>query len=295
MKKILENFYIFSKSIVSFTLLICLLATLYVFYISYQKEKGIAQNVTSFDQDLKNDINNNTKLINEIANELKLNEISLSEIKKSITSLANQEKNIDTSSLDENIELLNKNFKNLSEEIENLKSSISVNAVNKPKNNINIINKNKNKIIDLILLKYQNNMKFNQELEYLNKIIGNNDPGIDKISILSIKPFKGFKYLKENYDQEVNNFLKKTINKDPDSLFSKIVLPYLYISPSSENVLSSDLILKIKEIELQIQNRNLEIALKNLKTINGYETEFESSLLEIKKYLNFKTELYGLK
>ena len=294
MKKIIQNFYIFSKFLLSFTLLICLLGTLYIFYKSYQKEKEIVENQISFDEQLKDEISNNTKLINQIAKELKLNETSLNEIKKNIKSLIKQDKNINASSLSGNIELLNENFKSLSEEIENLKLAQSNKSTEQQEDKGKVLDKNKNEIIDLIMFKYENNMKFNQDLEYLNKIVGNND-SIDKISILSIKPFKGFNYLNEIYDKEVNIFLKKMISNDPDSLFNKIILPYLSLSPTSENVVTSDVILKIKEIESQIKNKNLENVLQNLETINRYETEFKSSLLEIDKYLKFKNELYSLK
>ena len=72
-------------------------------------------------------------------------------------------------------------------------------------------------------------------------------------------------------------------------------MPYLEISPTSENIVTNDLILKIKEIKLYISNRDIESALKNLKTIENYDNNFQFSYLEIEKYINFKTELFRLR
>ena len=71
-------------------------------------------------------------------------------------------------------------------------------------------------------------------------------PILKKIIILSSNPFRGHQYLKKIFNEEVNIYLKKIINKKPNSLFSKIILPYIEISPTSENIITSDLILKIK-------------------------------------------------
>ena len=66
-----------------------------------------------------------------------------------------------------------------------------------------------------------------------------------KYLLLSIKPFKGHDIFKAKFNEEVNIYLKKLINKNPDSLFSKIILPYLDVSPTSENKIDDDLILKL--------------------------------------------------
>ena len=118
---------------------------------------------------------------------------------------------------------------------------------------------------------------------------------IEKIAILSTKPYKGHEYLKIKFNEEVNSYLKKIINTNPESLFSKIILPYLEISPTSENKISNDLILKIKETKLHLENKNIENALVNLKNIDNYENIFEETYLEINKYIIFKKELLSLK
>ena len=296
MKNIFANFYIFSKLALSFSLLACLLGALYLLYINYRNENIISQNELRFEKELQNSINNNSELIKKISSELKANEKVLDQIKENIKIFSNKDQGYDISLLNKNIQSLNDDFNLLSIEIQNLKNNNLSLLSDDKKNDANVVNNSKNDIIDLIFIKYQNNISFNQEFEYLRKIINNkNISNIEKISILSNEPFKGHEYVKNIFDEEVKIYLKKIINKNPDSLFSKIILPYLEVSPSSENIVKNDLILKIKEIKLNIENRNMEDAFKNLKTIEDYENIFYLSSLEINKYINFKNELYRLK
>ena len=296
MKKIFDNLYVFSKFALSFTLLICLIGTLYVLYINYHKESIMSQNELKFEEELRINIIKNSELIDLISKEIKLNKVMLDEIKKDTRSLSNEDINQDISTLNENIKSLNQNFKLLSNEIQILKNNEDILKTKKENDKPVIINSSKNDIIDLILIKYENNITFSQELEYLTKIISaDKNANIEKINLLSNNPFKGHEYLKNKFNEEVNIYLKKTINTNPDSIFSKIILPYLEISPTSENMITNDLILKIKKINLHIENRNLESALKDIKSIDNYMNIFKLSSLEINKYLNFKSELYNLK
>ena len=296
MKKIFDNLYVFSKFALSFTLLICLIGTLYVLYINYHKESIMSQNELKFEEELRINIIKNSELIDLISKEIKLNKVMLDEIKKDTRSLSNEDINQDISTLNENIKSLNQNFKLLSNEIQILKNNEDILKTKKENDKPVIINSSKNDIIDLILIKYENNITFSQELEYLTKIISTDkNANIEKINLLSNNPFKGHEYLKNKFNEEVNIYLKKTINTNPDSIFSKIILPYLEISPTSENMITNDLILKIKKINLHIENRNVESALKDIKSIDNYMNIFKLSSLEINKYLNFKSELYNLK
>ncbi len=295
MKKVFENIYIFSKFSVILVLFICLIGTLYIFYKNYEKEKSISQKQLNIEENLKESINKNSILIEKIANELKFNNSKLLDIKKNLETLSAQNKTENTSSLENSINILNKNFNKLSKELKDLKSKNSL-LIQKSKNNSIIIDTSKEEIIDLIVLKYENQMNIQNEINYLIKIIEKNkQPIINKISILSTKPFKGYKYLSNVFDEEVNIYLKKTINKNQDSLFNKIVLPYLDISPTTENPITNDIILKIKNIKSNIESNDIENAEKNLKSILDSNNIFKTTLFEIDKYLKFKNELHKLK
>ena len=116
-----------------------------------------------------------------------------------------------------------------------------------------------------------------------------------KILLKTNNPYKGHEYIKDTFNKEVNNHLKNVNIKNPNSVLSKIFWPYVEISPSSENKITDDLILKIKEIKLSLNNNNLENALSKITNIENHEKIFELSYLEISKYLDFKNELLKLK
>ena len=295
MKKIFENLYIFSKLTLSLTLLICILGILYVFYVNYQNENKLSQNQLSFEKELKNGIDSNNKLIATINNKIKQYERSLVEIKKSLDLLSKNEKINDITNVNESIELLNNNFKKLSEEITNFKNNNLNSFKDNGEKKIKIINDSKKDIIDLILIKYENNKKIDQELQYLRTIVSQNKlANFEKILILSNKSFSGFDYLQNQFSEEVNIYLKELTQIRSVSLFSKVISPYIKISPTSENQITNELIAKIKEIKIHIQNKNADNALTNLKSIKNYETIFKLSSQEINNYLNFKNELLGL-
>ena len=295
MKKIFENLYIFSKLTLSLILLICIIGILYVFYINYQNENKLSQNQLSFEKELKNGIDSNNKLIITINNKIKQYEKSLVEIKKSLDLLSKNEKINDITNVNESIELLNNNFKKLSEEITNFKKNNLNSSKDNGEKKIKIINDSKKDIIDLILIKYENNKKIDQELQYLRTIVSQNKlANFEKILILSNKSFSGFDYLQNQFSEEVNIYLKELTQIRSVSLFSKIISPYIKISPTSENQITNELIAKIKEIKIHIQNKNADNALTNLKSIKNYETIFKLSSQEINNYLNFKNELLGL-
>ena len=296
MKKFIENFYIISKLGLSLTLMVCLIGTLYVLYINYQKEDKISEKQIIFSENLQKNINKNSELINKIVTEIKTNEVTLLDIKNNLESIKKFNKDEDISKLSESIKLLNKNFDLLSNEIQSLKNINTSSVSDKNSSALKNVDINKDEIIDLILFKYENNMNLNKELEYLDKFTEQNKKThLEKISILLSSPFKGYDYLSTTFEEEVNIYLKKLINKKPESFFSKIILPYLDVSPSTENIITNDLIIKIKKVKINIQNRNIKNSLINLKTIKDYEKSFKISTIEIKKYLDFKNEISNLK
>ncbi len=294
MKKIFESLYLFSKFGISFTLLICLFVSLYILYVNYQKEGMVSQNQSIVDNELLININKNTSLINEIFNEVKINEKSLSEITKYIETIPSKSSNEDYKKIYKSIDNLNKNFEKLSREIKDIKNKDV--SLYKNTNKTNELKKeNKVDIVNLILLKYENNINFEKELEYLATIVDETDfSNIEKLSILSKSPYKGHQYLIEIFDNEVNDSLKIMINQNPESFLSKVIMPYVNISPTSENKITSDLVMQMKEIKLNIQKGNIEEALKTLILIIEYDKMFALSSLEMKKYIEFKKYLSDL-
>lgn len=295
MKKIYEKLYLFSKFSVSFILLICLIGLLYVFLINYQNETKLSQNNSLIQNNLQNDVNKNLNLIKNLSEELKLTRSTIAEIQNLLKFSDDKKIKNDILKISENINILNNNFNVLSKEIENFRNNN--NLTNKNNNDQpSIIYEGTNEVINLILIKYENNINFDQELQYLKTISNEKKlPIFEKISLLKQDPFKGFKNLKNIFNSETNLFLKENIIKKEDSFISKFLLPYLNISPSSENTITNNEILALSKISKNLDNKNIRKALDNFKAINNYKIKFTQSLEEINKYLKFVNELYLVK
>ena len=70
MKKIFENFYIFSKFSVSFVLLLCVIFLIYIIYINYQNEDEVAKHQFELENELTANINENSEFIKNISKEI---------------------------------------------------------------------------------------------------------------------------------------------------------------------------------------------------------------------------------
>ena len=292
MKKIYNYLFLFSKFSISLILLICIIGLIYIFFVNYKNEIKISQNKLSNQNELKLEIRNNLDLIKNISKEVKSNQSSLLDIKNSLSSISKKNSNNDNSKIIENIKILNNNFTNLSKEIENIKNnnlkSSSKNFVKQP----NIVNDSKGEIIDLILIKYENNIDFGREIDFLKKISNEDDTTkFEKIMILNNDSFKGFINLKNIFSNESNLYLKTTINKNQSSLLSNIILPYLDVSPSTENNIVNNQVLLLKEISKELENKNIQKVFEDMKSISNYQTFFPESLIEINKYNKFTDAL----
>ena len=74
-------------------------------------------------------------------------------------------------------------------------------------------------------------------------------------------------------------------------LLSNIILPYLDISPSTENEIIDNQVLLLREISKELENKNIQKVFEDLKSISNYETFFSNTLTEINKYNKFTNAL----
>tara|TARA_B100000609_G_C17189421_1_gene421611 strand:- start:525 stop:1409 length:885 start_codon:yes stop_codon:yes gene_type:complete len=294
MKKIFEGVYLLSKFSISIILLFCLLTLIYIFFIGYKKNENLEKSQLYNDKELREKIDQNSNLIIEISKELKKNNDLIKEVEDNLLS--------QPSLYSEEITTIKKNLENLNENLSSLKNDIK--KINVKSQNLeitnndtktNIIEKSKDEILDLILLKYVNNLSYDSELSYLSKNFNNlSNSSLEKIYSLNDMKYKGHDYLKNKFDEEINNFLKERVNKS-STFINKILLPYVKISPSSENSINDDLLLKIERVKKFIINENIDKAYNNLILIDNYEKIFIVSYFEMNNYRNFKAEIDKLK
>ena len=292
MQKFFKNFYVFSKYTVSFILLICLIFSLYLLFQSYKKQQYLTKNSLDLENIIKEDVNENYKSIRQVFSEVELTKNSLSKIEDSIKSLKSQNKNEEINLLIKNIESLSNKLDLLSSEVQGIKNTRD----DKFRNTDLKIDNNKKEILDLILIKYQNYLNVDNELNFLETIIDSSKKKhVEKIRILKIEPFLGFDSLEKKFDEEINIFLKNKINTNSKNYFLSSILPYINVSPSSENRIDDRMIILLNKIKIEISNKNIYEAYKNLNYLDESKIYFNSSIEQIKNYLDFKKEIISLR
>ena len=205
MKKIFGSFYIFSKFSLSFVLLLCVFFLIYLLYVNYQNEEKVTKNQFELENEFRTNINENTKYIKEISKEILETNTALINIEKLIKENSNKKSEIDLTEINESIALLNKNFNSLNLEISSIKNK---SIENQSKNNAELLNQSINEVVELIKIKYVNNIDFDEELKYLETILKKeNLPILEKLLILKNSKYKGHKFLEDQFDNEVNLYL----------------------------------------------------------------------------------------
>ena len=291
MKKVFDSFYVFSKFSLSFILLLCVFFLVYLLYTNYQNEDEVSKLQIELENELRENINENSEFIKNISKEILETKTALTNIEKLIKENSNKESKVDLTSINESIKKLNNNFNSLSFEISSIKNK---NIVYQPNNNPELVNQSIKEVVELIKIKYENNMDFDRELKYLETILENNkNPILEKLSILKKNKYKGHLFLESQFNDEVNLYLKNILNEN-NSLFNKIFLPYINLSPSSENIIFDEKILILEETKFFIKNRNITKAYDSISKIENYKVFFKLSLNEMKNYNNFIKEISKL-
>ena len=235
--------------------MLCVFFLIYLLYTNYHNEDEQAKVQKDLEIELRKGINENSQYIRNISNDILQTKTALKNIEKIIKENSYNNSKIDLKKINENISLLNKNFNNLSSEFSQIKND---NFKNQKKNNSQLISQSINEVVQLITIKYENSINFDKELKYLETVLEKENIVIlEKLSILKNNKYKGHSFLEDQFDKEVNLYLKNMINQK-ESLFNKILLPYMNLSPTSENSIVDEKILILKEIKFYIKNRNID-------------------------------------
>ena len=291
MKKFFDSFYIFSKFSLSFILLFCVFFLIYILYINYKNEDQISNFQLELENELRTNINKNSELIQNISNEILETQKTLTNIEKIIKENSNKKMEVDLTAINESIDLLNKNFNILNSDISSLKNK----KIDNQSNNTQLINQSVSEVVELIKLKYENSRNFDKEFKYLEKILEKDKiPLLEKLSILKNNKYKGHIFLENKFKIELDLYLKKMINRN-NNFINKIFLPYINLSPTSENTIVDDKVLLLEEINFYIKNRKIDEAYISIRKIEGYEDFFQISLNEMKNYTSFIKEISKIK
>ena len=175
------------------------------------------------------------------------------------------------------------------QEIKTLNDSDSNKALS---NNIltPVIDKNKKEIIKLINYKFENNLDFTEELEILESFGNSNNQHIfEKINLIRLKNFRGNKFLKNIYSQELDIYLKEKINNNSHNFISKSLMSFVEIEPTKINNIKDNETLLLKEISGLLEEKNYKTSYTIIITLDNYETYFKETINQIQIANDFKT------
>jgi len=288
MKKILDYLYIFSKLSTSFILLFILIIFGYFFYISFKN-----QEISNNDQlELINKLNQNVENLSMLSKKIEITETSLDQLKTSIQNITKSDQSKEVVSLNKKIEELDLGLKNILVDLQEIKT-LNISGSNKVSSNnilIPVIDKNKKEIIKLINYKFENNLDFTEELDILQNFDDSNNQHIyEKINLIRLKNFRGNKFLKDVYSQELNIYLKEKFNKSSLNIISKSLMSFVAIEPSKTNVIKNNETLLLKEISALLEDKNYKTSYTRIITLDSYEIYFKETINQIQIANDFKT------
>ena len=288
MKKTLNYLYIFSKLSTSFILLFIIIILGYFFYISFKN-----QEISNNDQlELINKLNQNEENLSKLSKKIEITENSLNQLKSSIQNITNFDQSKEIVSLNKKIQELDLGLKNILVDLQDIKTSNILESNKDQSNNILIpvIDKNKKEIIKLINYKFENNLDFTEELDILQRFGDSNNQHIyEKINLIRLKNFRGNKFLKDIYSQELNIYLKEKFNKSSLNIISKSLMSFIAIEPSKTNDIKNNEILLLKEISTLLEEKNYKTSYTKIITLENYESHFKETINQIKIANDFKT------
>ena len=287
MKKIFDYLYIFSKLSTSFILLFILLIFGYFFYISFKNQE------TSNNEQLEliNMLNRNVENLSELSKKIEITEISIDEIKTSIQNITTSDQSKEVLFINKKIEKLDLGLKNILVDLQAIKTINNSVSDIAPSNNIlnPIIHKNKKEIVKLINYKFENNLDFTEELDILQNFDNSNNQYIyEKINLIRLKNFRGNKFLKDIFSQELNLYLKENFDKNSWNFISKSLMNFVVIEPSKTNDIKNNETLLLKEITILLEEKNYKTSYTKITTINNYEKYFRETINQIQIANDFK-------
>ncbi|MDB0003042.1 hypothetical protein N9E50_00135 [Alphaproteobacteria bacterium] len=288
MKKIIDFLYIFSKLSTSFILLFILLIFGYFFYKSFKN-----QEISNNDQlELINKLNQNVENLSMLSKKIEITETSLDQLKTSIQNITKSDQSKEVVSLNKKIEELDLGLKNILVDLQEIKT-LNISGSNKVSSNnilIPVIDKNKKEIIKLINYKFENNLDFTEELDILQNFDDSNNQHIyEKINLIRLKNFRGNKFLKDVYSQELNIYLKEKFNKSSLNIISKSLMSFVAIEPSKTNIIKNNETLLLKEISSLLEDKNYKTSYTRIITLDSYEIYFKETIDQIQIANDFKT------
>ena len=287
MTKITEYFYIFSKLTTSLVLFLIIIVMGYAFFKSYQgiddNNVNLENKISSLSSDVMLNYNNFEKIVKKINDTDK----SIDEIKKILLQTDTDTKN---ANYKEDIENLIK----LNEELQKQVDKLTLNL----KNIDNEVNTDSRSIesrqiptlIKLIFIKYENGESVRNEILLLEDLLQPNKEEIfEKISLLELKKFYGFKNLEKIFDDSARGFVKTKFAKNNQNYVINFLLKFVSIQPSNLTIYENEDLNILMRAKKNLEIGNIQQSLDQILLIKENNMFFTEWVEQVKIYLEFKS------
>ena len=286
MKKALEYLYIFSKFSTSLILLISILVLVYFFYISFKNQEKSTNDQTEI---FYEKLNQNSEEIYKVLKKVELTDSALVEIKKLLQKTPEENNLQQINELNIKIIELNSKLESISidlKEIKTLNTAQQKNEFLASNNKSSILEKNKSQIAKLIILKFENNLDFIEELSVLQNLNDAKKNHIfEKINLINLKNYRGNLFLKKTFSKESDIFLKNKI--DNNNIITNSLMELVLVEPSKKNNIKNNEINILKEIIYLFEQKNYNSSYEKISIINDYENYFSNTINQLKIAMEF--------
>ena len=287
MTKITEYFYIFSKLTTSLVLFLIIIVMGYAFFKSYQgiddNNVNLENKISSLSSDIMINYNNFEKIVKKINDTDK----SIDEIKKILlqedtdTKNANYKEDIENliklnEELQKQVDKLTLNLKNIDNEVNTDSRSIESRQIPT--------------LIKLIFIKYENGESVRNEILLLEDLLQPNKEEIfEKISLLELKKFYGFKNLEKIFDDLAREFVKTKFAKNNQNYVINFLLKFVSIQPSNLTIYENEDLNILMRAKKNLEIGNIQQSLDQIFLIKENDMFFTEWVEQVKIYLEFKS------
>ena len=287
MTKITEYFYIFSKLTTSLVLFLIIIVMGYAFFKSYQgiddNNVNLENKISSLSSDVMLNYNNFEKIVKKINDTDK----SIDEIKKILlqkdtdTKNANYKEDIENliklnEELQKQVDKLTLNLKNIDNEVNTDSRSIESRQIPT--------------LIKLIFIKYENGESVRNEILLLEDLLKPNKEEIfEKISLLELNKFYGFKNLEKIFDDLARGFVKTKFAKNNQNYVIKFLLKFVSIQPSNLTIYENEDLNILMRAKKNLEIGNIQQSLDQILLIKENDMFFTEWVEQVKIYLEFKS------
>ena len=287
MTKITEYFYIFSKLTTSLVLFLIIIVMGYAFFKSYQgiddNNVNLENKISSLSSDVMLNYNNFEKIVKKINDTDK----SIDEIKKILLQKDTDTKN---ANYKEDIENLIKLNEELQKQVDKLTLNLTNidNEVNADSRSIEL--RQIPTLIKLIFIKYENGESVRNEILLLEDLLKPNKEEIfEKISLLELNKFYGFKNLEKIFDDLAREFVKTKFAKNNQNYVINFLLKFVSIQPSNLTIYENEDLNILMRAKKNLEIGNIQQSLDQIFLIKENDIFFTEWVEQVKIYLEFKS------